>query len=156
MAYTPSPIATPSPTTTPTIAATTPAEMDHRPVNPVDPVGPPIPARRTHRRPSTTDQMSPSESTTNASGTRPVVIIPNLLLNCCDHYINVFADIYVRPRNELTKSLHVTMVEKSQSVLQESTFQLPSDTPIESVDPPEDAGFHISEARDLLSGDGKC
>ena len=35
------------------------------------------------------------------------------------------------------------MVEKSQSVLQKSVSQLPSDTPIESVDPPEDAGFHI-------------
>ncbi|RXI07848.1 hypothetical protein DVH24_014414 [Malus domestica] len=69
---TPSPIATPSPTTTPTIAATTPAEIDHRPANSVDPVGPPVPqthasstssvalpvsARRTHRHPRTTDQM---------------------------------------------------------------------------------------------------
>ncbi|KAB2620883.1 hypothetical protein D8674_039463 [Pyrus ussuriensis x Pyrus communis] len=62
MAYTHSPIATPSLTTTPTIAATAPTEMDHRPVNPVDPIRPPVP---------TTDQMSPSESTTNASGTRP-------------------------------------------------------------------------------------
>ena len=35
------------------------------------------------------------------------------------------------------------MVEKSQSMLQESVSQLPSDTPIESVDPHEDAGFHI-------------
>ncbi|XP_070665135.1 uncharacterized protein [Malus domestica] len=34
---------TPRPTTTPTTAATAPAEMDHRPVNPVDPVGRPIP-----------------------------------------------------------------------------------------------------------------
>ncbi|XP_070683484.1 uncharacterized protein [Malus domestica] len=57
--------------------------------------------------------------------------------------IDVLADVYVRPGNELTESLHVTMVEKSQSVLQESASQLPSDTPIEFVDPPEDAGFHI-------------
>ncbi|RXH91499.1 hypothetical protein DVH24_020522 [Malus domestica] len=75
-----------SPTTTPTTAAIAPAEMDHRPVNSVDPVGPSVPyahasstssvvlavnARRTHRRPRTTDQMSPSGSTTDASGTRP-------------------------------------------------------------------------------------
>ncbi|XP_050104748.1 uncharacterized protein LOC126584389 [Malus sylvestris] len=57
--------------------------------------------------------------------------------------IDVFADVYVRPKNELTKSLHATMVEKSQSVLQESVSQLPSNTLIESMDPPEDAGFHI-------------
>ncbi|TQE11802.1 hypothetical protein C1H46_002644 [Malus baccata] len=44
---------TPRPTTTPTTAATAPAEMDHRPVNPVDP------------------QMSSSGSTTDASGTQP-------------------------------------------------------------------------------------
>ncbi|KAM2638462.1 hypothetical protein EV1_022832 [Malus domestica] len=77
---------TPSPMTTPTTAATTPAEMDHRPVNPVDPVGHPVSqaqasltssvalpvsARCTHRRPRTTDQISPSRSTTDASGTRP-------------------------------------------------------------------------------------
>ncbi|KAB2614911.1 hypothetical protein D8674_021499 [Pyrus ussuriensis x Pyrus communis] len=43
MSSTPSPTATPSPTTTPIIAATAPAEMDHRLVNPVDPVGPLIP-----------------------------------------------------------------------------------------------------------------
>ena len=35
------------------------------------------------------------------------------------------------------------MVEKGQVVVQESASQLPPDTPIESVDPPEDAGFHI-------------
>ncbi|CAN6686186.1 unnamed protein product [Malus baccata var. baccata] len=57
--------------------------------------------------------------------------------------INVFADVYVRPGNELTEFLHVTMVEKSQSVLQEFASQPPSDTPIEFVDPPEDARFHI-------------
>ncbi|CAL9016724.1 unnamed protein product [Prunus brigantina] len=36
-----------------------------------------------------------------------------------------------------------TMVERSQLVLQESASQLPSETPIESVDPPQDAGFQI-------------
>ncbi|CAL8998899.1 unnamed protein product [Prunus brigantina] len=36
-----------------------------------------------------------------------------------------------------------TMVEKSQLVLQESASQLPPDTPLESVDPPHDAGFQI-------------
>ncbi|CAN6562624.1 unnamed protein product [Malus baccata var. baccata] len=77
---------TPSLTTAPIIAATAPAEMDHRPVNPVNPVSPPVPqahessttsvalpvsARRTHRRPCTTNQMSPSGSTIDSPGTRP-------------------------------------------------------------------------------------
>ncbi|XP_070677731.1 uncharacterized protein [Malus domestica] len=57
--------------------------------------------------------------------------------------IDVFADVYVRPRNELTQSLHATMVEKRQVVLQESASHLPPNPPIESVDPSEDAGFHI-------------
>ncbi|CAN6711286.1 unnamed protein product [Malus baccata var. baccata] len=83
---TPSPTATPSPTTTPTTISTTSVEMDHRPVNPVDPVGPPVPqthasstssvvlpvsAQRTHRQPRTTNQMLPSGSITDASGTQP-------------------------------------------------------------------------------------
>ncbi|TQE02879.1 hypothetical protein C1H46_011491 [Malus baccata] len=86
MTSTPSLTATPSPMTTLTIAATTSAEMDHRPVNPVDPVCPPVPqaqalstssvvlpvsARFTHRHPRTTNQMSPFGSTTDASGTLP-------------------------------------------------------------------------------------
>ncbi|XP_070683367.1 uncharacterized protein [Malus domestica] len=67
--------------------------------------------------------------------------------------IDVFADVYVRPGNELTESLHATMVDKSQLVLQESASQLSSDTPIESVDPPEDAWFHIvTETLDLTFG----
>ncbi|CAL8152300.1 unnamed protein product [Prunus armeniaca] len=57
--------------------------------------------------------------------------------------IDVFGDVYVRPGNELTQSLHTTMVERSQLVLQESASQLPPDTPIESVDPPQDVGFQI-------------
>ncbi|KAI5342837.1 hypothetical protein L3X38_010713 [Prunus dulcis] len=40
--------------------------------------------------------------------------------------IDVFGDVYVRASNELVESLH-----------------LPSDTPLESVDPPQDAGFQI-------------
>ncbi|CAL8999750.1 unnamed protein product [Prunus brigantina] len=44
--------------------------------------------------------------------------------------IDVFGDVYVRPGNELAESLH-------------SAFQLPPETPIESVDPPQDAGFQI-------------
>ncbi|RXH97439.1 hypothetical protein DVH24_007785 [Malus domestica] len=86
MTSTPSPTAAPSPTTIPTTAATAPAEMDHRPVNQVHSDGPPVPqaqasstssvalplsARRTHQHPHTVDQMSPSGSTTDASGTRP-------------------------------------------------------------------------------------
>ncbi|CAL9010994.1 unnamed protein product [Prunus brigantina] len=55
--------------------------------------------------------------------------------------IDVFGDVYVRPGNELAESLHTTMVERSQLVLQESASQLPLETPIESVDPPQDAGF---------------
>ncbi|KAB2617418.1 hypothetical protein D8674_013287 [Pyrus ussuriensis x Pyrus communis] len=77
---------TPSPTTTPTTAATAPTELDHRLVNSIDLVGPSVPqvqasltslvalpvsARRTHRRPCTTDQMLPSGSITDASGTWP-------------------------------------------------------------------------------------
>ncbi|XP_070674691.1 uncharacterized protein [Malus domestica] len=77
---------TPRPTITPTTDATAPAEMDHRPVNPVDPVGTPIPqapasstssmalpirSRRAHRRLCTPEQMSPSGSTTDASGPQP-------------------------------------------------------------------------------------
>ncbi|XP_070676430.1 uncharacterized protein [Malus domestica] len=57
--------------------------------------------------------------------------------------IDIFVDVYVRPGDELTESLHATMVEKSQSVLQESTSQLPLGSPIEYVDPLEDVGFHI-------------
>ncbi|BBN69115.1 hypothetical protein Prudu_759S000100, partial [Prunus dulcis] len=55
--------------------------------------------------------------------------------------IDVFGDVYVRPGNELAESLHTTMVERSQLVLQESASQLPPETPIESVAPPQDAGF---------------
>ncbi|BBH03644.1 hypothetical protein Prudu_014574 [Prunus dulcis] len=50
--------------------------------------------------------------------------------------IDVFGDVYVRLGNELAESLHTTMVEMSQLVLQESASQLPPNTPIESVDPP--------------------
>ncbi|BBH02369.1 hypothetical protein Prudu_012909, partial [Prunus dulcis] len=42
--------------------------------------------------------------------------------------IDVFGDVYVRPGNELAESLHTTMVERSQLVLQESASQLPPDT----------------------------
>ena len=74
---------TPSLTATPITAATTPTEMDHRPVNPVglpvpqaqasstSSVALPVSARLTHRHPRTTDQMSPSGSTTDAPGTWP-------------------------------------------------------------------------------------
>ncbi|XP_050104440.1 uncharacterized protein LOC126583936 isoform X1 [Malus sylvestris] len=86
LTYTPSPTATPSLTTTPTTAATALAEMNHKLVNPIDPIGHPVPhtqasstssmalpvrARRTHRRPRTMNQMLLSRSTTDASGTRP-------------------------------------------------------------------------------------
>ncbi|CAL9025682.1 unnamed protein product, partial [Prunus brigantina] len=57
--------------------------------------------------------------------------------------IDIFGDVYVRRGNELVESLHTTMVERSQLVLQESASQLPPDTLIESVDPPQDAGFQI-------------
>ncbi|CAL2257694.1 unnamed protein product [Prunus armeniaca] len=36
-----------------------------------------------------------------------------------------------------------TMLERSQLVLHESASQLPPNTPLESVDPPQDAGFQI-------------
>ncbi|XP_050104441.1 uncharacterized protein LOC126583936 isoform X2 [Malus sylvestris] len=82
LTYTPSPTATPSLTTTPTTAATALAEMNHKLVNPIDPIGHPVPhtqasstssmalpvrARRTHRRPRTMNQMLLSRSTTDAS-----------------------------------------------------------------------------------------
>ncbi|CAL9011656.1 unnamed protein product, partial [Prunus brigantina] len=57
--------------------------------------------------------------------------------------IDVFGDIYVRSRNELVKSLHTTMMEKSQLVLQESASQLPPNTPLKFVDHPQDMGFQI-------------
>ncbi|KAM2148811.1 hypothetical protein ACFX1Q_005375 [Malus domestica] len=81
---------TPHPMTTPpTIVATALAKMDHRPVNPIDPVGPRVPqvsasstfsmalpvnARHAQRRPHTPEQMSPSGSTTDASGSQPAKI----------------------------------------------------------------------------------
>ncbi|CAL2238294.1 unnamed protein product [Prunus armeniaca] len=57
--------------------------------------------------------------------------------------IDVFGDVYIRPGNELAESIHTTMVEKSQLVLQESASQLPFDTPLKSVHPPQDVGFQI-------------
>ncbi|CAL2277858.1 unnamed protein product [Prunus armeniaca] len=57
--------------------------------------------------------------------------------------IDVFGNVYVRLGNELAESLHTTMVEKSQLVLQESASQLPPDTPLGYVDPPHDARFQI-------------
>ncbi|CAL8994724.1 unnamed protein product [Prunus brigantina] len=58
--------------------------------------------------------------------------------------IDVFGDVYVRPGNELAESLHTTMVERSRLVLQSPPPAfLPPETPIESVDPPQDAGFQI-------------
>ncbi|BBN70453.1 hypothetical protein Prudu_1478S000200 [Prunus dulcis] len=54
---------------------------------------------------------------------------------------------------------------ESQLVLQESASQLPPDTPIKSVVPPQDAGFQIltvtlincrEETGDILSRDGEC
>ncbi|KAM2479576.1 hypothetical protein PS1_003306 [Malus domestica] len=57
--------------------------------------------------------------------------------------IDVFKDIYVQPGDELTEQLHAAMVEKIQSVLQETAPQLLLDTRIEGVDLPEDARFQI-------------
>ncbi|CAN6710434.1 unnamed protein product [Malus baccata var. baccata] len=57
--------------------------------------------------------------------------------------IDMFKDVYVRPGNETTKQLHVTMEEKNTAVLHEAASQLPSKTPIEDVMVPEDAGFQI-------------
>ncbi|BBH04784.1 HXXXD-type acyl-transferase family protein [Prunus dulcis] len=70
--------------------------------------------------------------------------------------IEVFGDVYVRPGNELAESLHTTMVERSQLVLQESASQLPLETPIESVAPPQDVGFQIlTETLDQTLGGGR-
>ncbi|XP_070681107.1 uncharacterized protein [Malus domestica] len=57
--------------------------------------------------------------------------------------IDMFKDVYVRPGNETTKQLHVTMEEKSTDVLHEAASQLPPETLIEDVMVPEDAGFQI-------------
>ncbi|XP_050136122.1 uncharacterized protein LOC126611819 [Malus sylvestris] len=57
--------------------------------------------------------------------------------------IDVFRNVYVRPGDELAESFHATMMEKRQLVLQESIVKLPPETPLESVDPPEDARFQI-------------
>ena len=45
--------------------------------------------------------------------------------------------------NILCYITQATMMEKRQLVLQESASQLPPETPLESVDPPDDAGFQI-------------
>ncbi|BBN69320.1 hypothetical protein Prudu_882S000100 [Prunus dulcis] len=61
--------------------------------------------------------------------------------------------VYVRPGNELAESLHTTMVERSQLVLQESASQLPPETPIESMAPLQDAGFQtLTETLDQTLG----
>ncbi|TQD95158.1 hypothetical protein C1H46_019245 [Malus baccata] len=57
--------------------------------------------------------------------------------------IDIFKEVYVRPRDELMEQLHSTMVEKGQTVLEEVASQLPLETPIEEVFPSEDAGFQI-------------
>ncbi|KAL6269670.1 hypothetical protein ACE6H2_026581 [Prunus campanulata] len=65
-------------------------------------------------------------------------------------YINrLFADRYKQWKSDLHHHFQAfddpqtTMIEKSQLVLQESASQLPPDTPLESVAPPQDAGFQI-------------
>ncbi|KAB2606163.1 hypothetical protein D8674_005880 [Pyrus ussuriensis x Pyrus communis] len=65
---------TPKPMTKLTIATTALPEMDHRLVNLVDPVGHPAPQvlASCSPGPRILDQMSPSGSTTDASGTQPV------------------------------------------------------------------------------------
>ncbi|BBN69887.1 hypothetical protein Prudu_1229S000200, partial [Prunus dulcis] len=79
--------------------------------------------------------------------------------------IDVFGDVYVRPGNELAESLHTTMVERSQLVLQESASQLPprlhrvcgSSTGCWISDLDGDVGSDSrEEARDILSRDGEC
>ncbi|BBN69207.1 hypothetical protein Prudu_815S000300 [Prunus dulcis] len=79
--------------------------------------------------------------------------------------IDVFGDVYVRPGNELAESLHTTMVERSQLVLQESASQLSRDSDrvcgsstgcwISDLD--GDVGSDSrEEAGDILSRDGEC
>ncbi|XP_048422735.1 uncharacterized protein LOC125469440 [Pyrus x bretschneideri] len=57
--------------------------------------------------------------------------------------IDVFGYVYVQPKDELAEYLHTTMMEKRRLVLQEVDSQLLPKTPLESGDPPEDAGFLI-------------
>ncbi|CAL9018036.1 unnamed protein product [Prunus brigantina] len=82
-------------------------------------------------------------STIHVIGPSPIGLIFNMGGGSKFPEIDVFGDVYVRPGNELAESLHTTMVERSQLVLQQSASQLPPETPIESVDPPQDAGFQI-------------
>ncbi|TQD90169.1 hypothetical protein C1H46_024275 [Malus baccata] len=126
------PHAIPSP---PTSATTAPAEMDPRPVNPIDQVGPQVSqspvssafsvallvsVRRGHCRPCTPDMIS--ASTTDASGRRqkPTRSIGRRRLFSTIRggskflEIDVFADVYVRPRDDLAESFHATMMEKRQ------------------------------------------
>ncbi|XP_070671678.1 uncharacterized protein [Malus domestica] len=79
------------------------------------------------------------------SGLRPFPYRMEALRKGCLKFreIDIFADVYVRPRDELIESFHATMVEKGQLVVQEFASQLPLDMPIEYVDPLEDVGFHI-------------
>ncbi|BBG99514.1 hypothetical protein Prudu_009229 [Prunus dulcis] len=79
--------------------------------------------------------------------------------------IDVFGDVYVRPGNELAESLHTTMVERSQLVLQESasSFLRDSDRVCGSStgcwisDLDGDVGSDSrEEAGDILSRDGEC
>ncbi|BBG99356.1 hypothetical protein Prudu_009019 [Prunus dulcis] len=58
--------------------------------------------------------------------------------------IDVFGDVYVRPGNELAESLHVNDDGGEEPVGSSGVrSQLPPETPIESVAPPQDAGFQI-------------
>ncbi|KAB2597575.1 hypothetical protein D8674_000495 [Pyrus ussuriensis x Pyrus communis] len=57
--------------------------------------------------------------------------------------IDMFKEVYVWPGDELTEQLHSTMMEKGQTVLEEVASQLPLETLIEEVFPPENAGFQI-------------
>ncbi|KAB2626439.1 hypothetical protein D8674_020057 [Pyrus ussuriensis x Pyrus communis] len=61
---------TPNMTTTPTTAATAPAKVDHRPVNTVDSVGPPVPQAQAS---STSSMSSPTAKVTRVTNGRILI-----------------------------------------------------------------------------------
>ncbi|KAB2603132.1 hypothetical protein D8674_004137 [Pyrus ussuriensis x Pyrus communis] len=55
--------------------------------------------------------------------------------------IDMFKEMYIQAKDELTEQLHSTMVEKGQIVLEEVASQVPLETSIEEVFLSEDASF---------------
>ncbi|KAB2625670.1 hypothetical protein D8674_017330 [Pyrus ussuriensis x Pyrus communis] len=127
MTTSPCPTITPRPTTTPTTATTAPAEMDHRPMNLIDLVGPPIPCH----------QLKTAKVTQ--------VTNDHITIGYDEQHWSTTLGTSCRPLPYAVEVLEGDAGGGEEHGVQsfESAFQLPPDTPIESVDPLEDAGFHI-------------